>query len=54
MKEVRGLGFMIGIEMNDNCTLLVEKLMQKNVLATCTNKNVIRLLPSLLSQPKMI
>jgi len=49
MKEIGGLGFMIGIEMNDNCTLLVEKLMQKNVLVNCTNKNVIRLLPPLIT-----
>ena len=49
MKEIRGLGFMIGVEMNDNCTLLIEKLMKKNVLATCTNKNVLRLLPPLIT-----
>ena len=49
MKDIRGLGFMIGVEMNDNCTLLVEKLMENNVLATCTNKNVLRLLPPLIT-----
>ncbi len=38
---------MIGVEMNDKCTLLVEKLMKKNVLINCTNKNVLRLLPPL-------
>ena len=49
MKDIRGLGFMIGVEMYDNCTLLVEKLMQKNVLANSTNKNVLRLLPPLIT-----
>ncbi len=49
MKDIRGLGFMIGVEMYDNCTLLVEKLMQKNVLVNCTNKNVLRLLPPLIT-----
>jgi acetylornithine/N-succinyldiaminopimelate aminotransferase len=49
MKDIRGLGFMIGVEMNFNCPLLVEKLMQKNVLVNCTNKNVLRLLPPLIT-----
>jgi acetylornithine/N-succinyldiaminopimelate aminotransferase len=49
MKEIRGLGFMIGVEMKDNCNLLVEKLINKNVLANCTNKNVLRLLPPLIT-----
>ncbi|MFB3057509.1 MAG: aminotransferase class III-fold pyridoxal phosphate-dependent enzyme, partial [Ignavibacteriaceae bacterium] len=49
MKEIRGLGFMIGVEMNYNCTLLVEKLMKKNVLVTYTNNNVLRLLPPLIT-----
>ena len=49
MKDIRGLGFMIGVEMYDNCTLLVEKLLKKNVLANCTNKNVLRLLPPLIT-----
>ncbi|MGB5893311.1 MAG: acetylornithine/succinylornithine family transaminase [Ignavibacteriaceae bacterium] len=49
IKDIRGLGFMIGVEMYDNCTLLVEKLMQKNVLANSTNKNVLRLLPPLIT-----
>lgn len=49
MKEIRGLGFMIGVEMNYNCTLLVEKLIKKNVLVTYTNNNVLRLLPPLIT-----
>jgi acetylornithine aminotransferase len=54
MKDIRGLGFMIGIEMNDNCTLLVEELMKKNVLVNCTNKNVLRLLPPLITSKNNI
>jgi acetylornithine aminotransferase len=49
VKDIRGLGFMVGVEMNANCALLVEKLMQKNVLANCTNKNVLRLLLPLIT-----
>jgi acetylornithine aminotransferase len=49
VKDIRGLGFMVGVEMNANCALLVEKLIQKNVLANCTNKNVLRLLPPLIT-----
>jgi len=49
MKEIRGLGFMIGVEMKDNCTSLIEKLIKKNVLVNCTNKIVIRLLPPLIT-----
>jgi len=49
MKEIRGLGFMIGVEMNDNCTSLVENLMKKNLLVTYTNKSVLRLLPPLIT-----
>jgi len=49
IKDIRGLGFMIGVEMNDNCNLLVQELMQRKVLTNCTNKNVLRLLPPLIT-----
>jgi len=40
---------MIGIELSDNCNLFVEKLLEKKVLVNCTNKNVLRLLPPLIT-----
>jgi acetylornithine/succinyldiaminopimelate/putrescine aminotransferase len=49
IKDIRGLGFMIGVEMNDNCNLLVQELIQRKVLTNCTNKNVLRLLPPLIT-----
>jgi acetylornithine/N-succinyldiaminopimelate aminotransferase len=45
IKEVRGYGLMIGIEMFEPAIPLVEKLMSLGVLVNCTNENVIRLLP---------
>lgn len=49
IQDVRGLGFMIGVEMKVNCNVLVDNLIKKNVLANCTNKNVLRLLPPLIT-----
>ena len=49
IKEVRGLGFMIGIEMENDCSLLVDKLREKKVLVNCTNRSVVRILPPLIA-----
>ena len=54
ISEVRGKGFMIGVEMKFNCSEIIKSLRQKNVLANCTNSNVIRILPPLISQKKDI
>jgi predicted acetylornithine/succinylornithine family transaminase len=48
IKDIRGKGLMIGIEMFYECSKLVEKLREKRILANCTNSNVIRLLPPLI------
>ncbi len=45
IKEVRGKGLMIGVELNFDGQSLVQKLIDEGVLANCTNGNVIRLLP---------
>lgn len=47
--EVRGLGFMIGIEMTDDCDMVVKKLRKRKVLVNCTNRNVVRVLPPLIA-----
>jgi acetylornithine/N-succinyldiaminopimelate aminotransferase len=47
--EVRGLGFMIGVEFNFPCKDIVVALRDKNVLVNCTSENVIRILPPLIS-----
>jgi acetylornithine/N-succinyldiaminopimelate aminotransferase len=48
IKDVRGIGLMIGIELNFDGQTVVEKMMGQNVLVNCTNGNVIRLLPPLI------
>lgn len=48
IKDVRGMGLMIGIELSFDGQLIVEKMIEQNVLVNCTNGNVIRLLPPLI------
>lgn len=47
IKEVRGMGLMIGIELNFEGYDVMQKMMAENVFVNCTNLNVIRLLPPL-------
>ncbi len=47
--EVRGRGFMIGVEMNINCIRIVEALRIRRVLVNCTSQKVIRILPPLIT-----
>lgn len=54
IKEVRGKGFMIGIEMNSECSGIVKSLREKNVLINSTNTNVLRILPPLISEKEHI
>ncbi len=49
VKEVRGKGFMIGIEMFSDCYKIIELLMKRKVLVNCTNKKVLRILPPLIT-----
>ena len=48
VKEVRGKGLMIGIEMNSPCTELVDACIREKLLINVTAKRVIRLLPPLI------
>ncbi len=45
IKEVRGMGLMIGVELTSPGQPVVYELIKRNVLVNCTNENVIRLLP---------
>jgi acetylornithine/N-succinyldiaminopimelate aminotransferase len=47
VREVRGLGLMIGVEMNQPCGELVAAGLAKGVLINVTQDNVVRLLPPL-------
>ena len=48
VREVRGLGLMIGIELEDDCAELVKLALEKNLLINVTAANVVRLLPPLI------
>lgn len=45
IKEVRGMGLMIGAELTFPGEQVLQELMNRNILVNCTNENVIRLLP---------
>lgn len=46
IKEVRGLGLMIGVELNIEGKAIVEKCMEKGLLINCTHERVLRLMPA--------
>lgn len=50
VKEIRGKGLLLGIELKHECTNLVQKALEKRLLINVTNGNVIRLLPPLIIQ----
>ena len=47
VKEIRGKGLMIGIELEYACSELVQQALERGVLINVTVDNVIRLLPPL-------
>jgi acetylornithine/succinyldiaminopimelate/putrescine aminotransferase len=47
VKEVRGKGLMIGVELTDHGKKVVEMMFERGVLANCTAGNVVRFLPPL-------
>lgn len=47
VREIRGLGLMIGIELEQDCTEMVKQALEKKLLINVTAGNVIRLLPPL-------
>jgi acetylornithine/succinyldiaminopimelate/putrescine aminotransferase len=49
INDVRGLGFMIGVETTIVCDEIVMQLQERKVLINCTNQNVIRILPPLIA-----
>jgi acetylornithine/N-succinyldiaminopimelate aminotransferase len=49
IKEVRGKGFMQGVEMRYPCNGLVGKMRERKVLTNCTSNSVLRLLPPLIT-----
>ncbi len=47
IKEVRGLGLMIGLELSRNGKLVVDRCLAKGLLINCTHDTVLRLMPAL-------
>lgn len=47
VKEIRGKGLMMAIELTQPCSELVEKAVERRILVNCTVGNVIRLVPPL-------
>ncbi|MBK9099830.1 MAG: aspartate aminotransferase family protein [bacterium] len=52
--EVRGIGFMLGVELNTPCVQIVNEFLENGVLVNCTNENVVRILPPLISTKENI
>jgi len=48
VKEIRGFGLMIGIELDRDCAELVTQALQQHILINVTAGNVVRLLPPLI------
>jgi acetylornithine/N-succinyldiaminopimelate aminotransferase len=54
IKEVRGLGMMWGLELNQEGAPVVAACLERGLLVNCTQGNVIRLLPPLtISEPEL-
>lgn len=49
IKEIRGKGFMIGIEISGSGKDIVDQMRERNILINSTNENTIRLLPPLIT-----
>ncbi len=54
INEVKGIGFMLGVEMNSTCSKLVNDFLDNGILVNCTNDNVLRILPPLISTKENI
>ncbi len=52
--EVRGLGFMLGVELFEPCESLVKEFREKGILINCTSEKVLRILPPLISTKENI
>jgi acetylornithine/N-succinyldiaminopimelate aminotransferase len=53
-REVRGLGLMVGLDLDADCKLLVEKALAKGVLLNSTGEHTLRLIPPLVVEKEDI
>ncbi len=49
IEEVRGKGYMLGVEHFYECSRIVDQFRERGVLVNCTNQNVVRILPPLIA-----
>ena len=54
VKEVRGKGLMIGMEMYKDCGNLVDELRNKGIIINCAAGNVLRFVPPLVISQNQI
>ncbi|MEA3329107.1 MAG: aspartate aminotransferase family protein [Candidatus Omnitrophota bacterium] len=54
IKEIRGLGLMIGVELREECKPLAEECVKRGLLINCTQGNVLRLMPPLIVSKKHV
>ncbi len=54
IKEVRGRGFILGVELHTEGAIYVKQFRTAGILANCTNLKVIRILPPLISNKENI
>lgn len=54
IKDVRGKGFMIGVELSFPGQSVVDEMCERKILTNCTNNNVIRILPPLIVQKEHV
>ena len=54
IKEIRGSGFMIGVDLSKDSAPIVDEMLARGVLVNSTAKTVVRILPPLIAQKKEI
>lgn len=54
IKEVRGMGLMVGVELNIEGKTIVAKCIEKGLLINCTHDRVLRIMPALSTNKKEI
>ncbi len=54
VRDVRGKGYMFGIELSCPCRKIVETALSRGILVNCTHSNVLRIMPALNIKPKYL
>lgn len=54
IKEIRGKGLMIGVELNIECKDIVEKCFKERLLINCAHGSVLRIMPGMIVTKKQI